>query len=334
MEDRMLNTEGSDGPGYIKTLIESSNPLPHDLASSRMSKDTGQINSFGRKLIDLCKMSDMFILNGRAFQDRGIGNYTRVETNGQSVIDYAISDRGAFGHISNFSILQRLPESDHCPLLLELKNSASETDVRPLVGEPVFKYLFTKANSLRENLNSEILIQYIDKFYESLSNGQDVDTVSELWYDVLYNALDLTFDKVLVKPKRISIPWMDKEVRQMRKDIVKKQSSDDAIVNLQKIANYKSLVQQKKRKFRIDLLNQLDQACTHDGKAFWGTLKALPCNKTCTDVNPVDVYNKLEKLSVMPAEEYFDRVFESECETFLEKYDRNYKIKLIHTLFM
>ena len=57
----------------------------HDLLE-RMNK-YGYTNNNGNKLIELCKMSDLKIANGRIGKDRGIGNYTCHTTNGNTTID-------------------------------------------------------------------------------------------------------------------------------------------------------------------------------------------------------------------------------------------------------
>ena len=44
-------------------------------ASERTNKDS-KINTNGRSLIDVCKTTDMLILNGRSGEDRGVGNFT------------------------------------------------------------------------------------------------------------------------------------------------------------------------------------------------------------------------------------------------------------------
>ena len=56
---------------------------------NRRSMDGNVVNKHGRQLIEFCKATKMLILNGRLGHDRGIGCFTRDDTTGRSVVDYA-----------------------------------------------------------------------------------------------------------------------------------------------------------------------------------------------------------------------------------------------------
>ena len=51
----------------------------------------GYVNSFGRKLLSLCKTTGLRILNGRHEGDK-VGNFTFFGANGMSLIDYLLVD--------------------------------------------------------------------------------------------------------------------------------------------------------------------------------------------------------------------------------------------------
>ena len=90
----------------------------HDLLE-RINKD-GYTNNNGNKLIELCKMSDLKIANGRMGKDRGIGNYTCHTTNGKSTIDFAILSMELFPYVDDFyvDILDKCMSDVHCPICL------------------------------------------------------------------------------------------------------------------------------------------------------------------------------------------------------------------------
>ena len=78
----------NDTISYIdqtQTLTDNKIPL------NRKSQDT-KVNSTGRKLIDICKNNNLFIINGRLGQDRGIGKCT---FRNKSLIDYTICSPNA-----------------------------------------------------------------------------------------------------------------------------------------------------------------------------------------------------------------------------------------------
>ena len=60
-----------------------------DTPLQRYSMDSGN-NSYGNKLLDMCKGTGLRIANGRLGSDFGVGKYTCFNRNGSSVIDYLI----------------------------------------------------------------------------------------------------------------------------------------------------------------------------------------------------------------------------------------------------
>ena len=84
----------------------------------RMNSDL-QTNSFGNRLLDLCKHSKKVILNGRAFGDLQ-GQTTCFKYNGSSVVDYGICSPQLYKHINYFSVGEPNHLSDHAPLILRL----------------------------------------------------------------------------------------------------------------------------------------------------------------------------------------------------------------------
>ena len=81
-----------------------------------------EINKNGKKLIEMCKMSNLKILNGRMGRDRVIGNYTCCTSRGKSVIDYVIASVSFFERCSDFyvDVLDKCMSDVHCPISLVL----------------------------------------------------------------------------------------------------------------------------------------------------------------------------------------------------------------------
>ena len=59
------------------------------------------------------KITDMLIFNGRIGDDHGVGQFTRDDTTGRSVVDYAIGTPVIFNQIDSFKVLGKFPESNH-----------------------------------------------------------------------------------------------------------------------------------------------------------------------------------------------------------------------------
>ena len=64
--------------------------MQHRDVLTRSSRDKLAVNKHGIKLLDLCKSAGILILNGRIGHDKGIGESTRDDTTGKSVVNYAI----------------------------------------------------------------------------------------------------------------------------------------------------------------------------------------------------------------------------------------------------
>ena len=61
-------------------------------------------NASGIKLLDMCCSTDLKIVKGRVGDDTGIGQYTFMSANGQSLIDYAVMSQDIFPVITNFVV--------------------------------------------------------------------------------------------------------------------------------------------------------------------------------------------------------------------------------------
>ena len=77
----------------------------------RQNFDT-TINNHGRQLINICKNTDLRILNGRTKGD-SLGRPTFHGKNGISTIDYIICDQDIFQNVNYFGVKQPTYLSDH-----------------------------------------------------------------------------------------------------------------------------------------------------------------------------------------------------------------------------
>jgi exonuclease III len=78
-------------------------------------------NSYGDKLIDLCKSVPLRICNGRKLGDI-IGSYTCYKKHGQSTVDYCLVSPSIYNTISTFVISELFPDiSDHCSVTVKVQ---------------------------------------------------------------------------------------------------------------------------------------------------------------------------------------------------------------------
>ena len=81
--------------------------------TNRSSQDQ-TVNNFGHVLLDICKSSNLQIVNGRYYKDSGVRNFTCHTANGgHSVVDYLLAPTSDLQ-----SVLSDFEVGDMCPYLL------------------------------------------------------------------------------------------------------------------------------------------------------------------------------------------------------------------------
>ena len=261
------------------------------------------------------------MVNGRLDK----GEYTRLGTTGNSLVDYAICDDEMARQISFFSVVKQLPESDHCPIIVKFSGVSVTTD-KECNSVTSQKYLCKPENiyNFQENFNSAQCKHLLQDFYVSMSDNCDVNVVTSMWEKVIDFSMNASFPLVDCRPPRPVKMWFDEECKNRRQEIL--ECVDDGYRG-DLIKTYKTLKQQKKRQYRKCILDTIDQACGSDSKIFWNTINKLPHNvadrnKTCK-LDPQTICDQLKELSQMPDQQYFNREFEDECKKFLDLYDKD-----------
>ena len=132
----------------------------------RSSKDT-VVNNYGRYLLELCKYSNLFILNGRCGADRNIGDFTCKNV---SVIDYCISNVDFISILSDLHIMPftSILSDVHNAMIVELKNEKVVDD-----------YVYNNVNNVP---NIEVACKWNDDqkddYHKAVSDRQHhIDTI-------------------------------------------------------------------------------------------------------------------------------------------------------------
>ena len=106
-----------------------------DFEIARKSKDR-VVNRFGVSLIEMCMELGIHIVNGRMPQDIA-GEFTFINKNGCSVIDYVLLSSSLFKNIKSFTVLPN-DVSCHFPLKMEMnlgKNGTTDvTQKKPKIS--------------------------------------------------------------------------------------------------------------------------------------------------------------------------------------------------------
>ena len=111
--DYINNEDNTDMPDVYDYQVDSVASYP------RGNMDTGT-NSYGEKLLSLCKSVPLRICNGRKIGDI-LGDYSCYTWNGKSAVDYCMVSPRLYHQIQSFQVDQLFPTlSDHCPISVKL----------------------------------------------------------------------------------------------------------------------------------------------------------------------------------------------------------------------
>ena len=260
----------------------------------RNSQDLN-INARGKELIDVCKINDFLIMNGRKIGDL-FGKYTSHQWNGSSVVDYFLAPNAFSQKILNFSVGKFIPWiSDHCPIhttfilhRLKVRTNTSNNELTDITPRCIWdekakeKYIAgLKSEETNDKLNSLI---NSDKF-------KPLEIATEIKDILIRNAQSC---KIKTKrnqkknktnqSKHQSAPWFDKECAQFKTQLQRQgnilkqnptdQNTRSTIFQLKR--EFRKMVVRKKRGHKESILNQMMlKKNENNQKEFWKLLDKI-----------------------------------------------------------
>ena len=308
------------------------NCMYEDHRLDRFSEDMRPMNNNGRLLLDICKISGLIIVNGRLGDDKGVGRATRVMGDHSTVVDYVIATPKLFDQITHFQIHDKLPESDHLPLIFKIKCNGTHPGQYHLVDsdwKPQKGYCWSTPDldNLKTILDDDISNSYVMNIYDALADLMGTNEIATTVNDLITQAADRAFRVTWgVRGSRCMAPrWYDAECRRLRSQAVKageNLASEHDKANLTAIfRQYKSFKQKKKRSYRNDNIRIIEQS--GNSPDFWKVL-----NKICPSSQPVNQPTGTEFVDYFKGlcnperREYFDYSYEREAVEFLKSYDK------------
>ena len=176
-----------------RNVILEEDFINNDMSVLRMNKDKS-VNDYGHKLINLCKTSDLCILNGRAFEDKGKGKLTFCNKNGKSTIDFVLASKYALYKLCYFDILPFNVFSDHSIITFNIKiqtvyhNNIGESSDTTKKSSFITKWNSDFKDDFCSNLNGEDTIDYFNELSEkcaSVENHEGVEGCIKNFTDIL-----------------------------------------------------------------------------------------------------------------------------------------------------
>ena len=263
---------------------------------SRQTFDT-TINNHGKQLINICKTTDLRILNGRTKGD-SFGKPTFHGKNGISVVDYIICDQNTFQNIKHFIVKPPNYLSDHSQITtwIEINNPIPPpeniTNSIPIHKLP-FQFVWSdnSKNEFKKAFESNDIQQKYKNFlntdFTNEPNGASKCATELENIITLASKKSLKIKKKKNRPKINNVTnkkWFDKECRIKRHELRKlanKKHRDPTNLQLREayhtmLKTYKETLQMKKNKFHEDKIDEIEKAATEkDSKNFWKTLKTI-----------------------------------------------------------
>ena len=305
----------------------------------RFSEDTKN-NKYGKELVELCKTSDMRIMNGYFMNDIKTGEYTCYTSRGRSLIDYLICNYKFYQSLLTFKIDPLSVNSDHRPLLFSLKVQNEPTvskqslTLNNNLNTRFYRYVFNieGANSLSATITGQKCTLMHDQFLDCVIGDTGVNEVVSSMYTLLETAISENFPKKYQKSIKNSFPtneWFDDECKNLKRltNDFAKHHDLNLECNLTQYHSlkrtYKATMQRKKRLFQNKIRNELEALESQNPIDYWKYWDRLNKNNKCQTTNGIslDTFEKyFVEIQSPPSEarSNFDMQYLSYVEEFMK----------------
>jgi len=271
-----------DSPAYL--------PLPdiyHEdkFQIKRQSKDKhGEVNEYGKHLIELCCTFGIHFLNGRTLGDEK-GELTCFTGNGSSLVDYTIVSTPLYDKILKFEINEE-DQYTHLPQAFTFKSGVGAYETKEHFPNQSSSnrgrshYIWTD-----QSLDKLIGNKLITDFYDLVQEGHTENAVLTLVS--LLQDVSKKQHKATKAPQNMKQhPWWDEELNVARTlkhkclRFMKQENSDVAKSRYRAARNkFKALVKLKKSRYKQELKKRLE-LCTSSSE-FWKFVKG--CKQSHTE---------------------------------------------------
>ena len=255
------------------------------LPLSRNSEDMKLINKRGKDFLDICRINDLSIANGRVIGDF-FGKYTCHQKKGSSVVDYLLAPQDILKKLLEFRVGNiNHVLSDHCPIMATLhldKAIKHEEEVHIQMLNMPNRFLWDpdSSDTFTETLESD---EYKIKVEELLAKRDlKIEDINELLKDTASHS-QIRKTKNTHKKKKDK-PWFDKECQIMKKEILScgkylrthpnDVSTREKIYFLKK--KLRNTVRNNKLEFQKSIINNMcSDLSKKQQKEYWNGLRKL-----------------------------------------------------------
>ena len=256
------------------------------------------VNKNGEDLTQMCKITDLKILNGRVGKDKNVGKLTCMTGMGQSCVDYCIASPEFMPYIIDFSIdsFDRCLSDTHCGLNIEFSINETTTAL-DLINDDEdesgsylsfnLKWDETQKNNFISNFDESQIDSLLNLLNSASSNDatqNKIDSITNMLKGLFINAAHLTgFVKEIKTNKRNatskiknSKPWFDHDCIRARKNytVLKNKLQRNYSTQARRLVKakrieYSRMIKTKKKLYIEDIHNKLKEFNNSNPKEFW-----------------------------------------------------------------
>ena len=288
-------------------------PVPEDYevdedVPARVSCDKKAPDEFGYKLLDLCKTCSLRIVNGRIGSDKGIGNYTSVNSRGKSVIDYVLCKPDMFKWFCEFKIHDVCEWSDHCKLSLAVKTKCvPKANCKPGVIHK-FRWDNDKKDEFVNCLGD--IVPDIENVIQSLTDNLTEEKVDES-LQTITNLMHGIAEPLFGKKCKTNVihnvetpPYYTDECENKRKtffDTLNVYRRDGSDINRRVMVDarraFKDMARKCRREYDINETRKLTRAKLNNANEYWKLLKGKRAAAKTHDITTTEFYDYFVRIS-------------------------------------
>ena len=359
-----LNSRVAAEPDHVVHDTVRFLPLPDEYTEDESSllpraNADAVINMQGRRLLELCKMCNLRIFNGRIGSDRIIPRKTCFTYNGSSTVDLMLGSPSLFTYARDFVVHDTLVFSDHAPVSLSLTINTTPAIHNFISHVEKTVWDNEKAHLYREYLLQQNCVSMFTNMMDVIESHSNTlvdiqDAVNEA-VNYFTDGVRLASDPLFLKSYKIASgnngqnlnkprppPWADEEWYGSKKcftrsrDKVNKSPTDYNLRNMSEARRkYKKLTKQKQYDFDRSETRKLIDAKTKNVKLYWKMLSGQKKSSPCP-VSTGDMYNHFLKIS-NPSDDFFTadtdisdevkRMIENDLECMYQELDMTINIE-------
>lgn len=310
-----LNARTAELTDHIPQGLDNLNSLRQKSPNSTLLEVLGRMNrnnldttsnSYGKAVVELCKNTDMRILNGRTIGDLE-GAYTSFQYNGKSVVDYCIVSESLLPAFNQFKVLQPNHLSDHAPISTKFAFSCTFSRTRAVNTQSheqnqrvlSFKWDENSSTKFRSALRHSSVQAKLSAINEKV---YEYDQVNACCDDIINSITAAAKFSLKVKTRKTCKTQQsqdklgfDGQCRNLKNrvlhlgNLVKKYPKDPIIYGTfrKKKKEFKRMVAIKNKEAKNKLLDKLAQCQDKDPNTYWKMIKRLRDSKT--KQNPISL---------------------------------------------